>query len=79
MFLKNYSNTHRTLAEADIKDDIKDSADQRRLSNTSLDRSEHISKGIIEITDISDKDDAESICESSLFNGHEVILHGSLT
>ena len=77
---KNYS-TYPILTEgqADIEDDIKDRADQRRLSNASLDCYEHISKGINGITDISDKDDAESVCEISLFNGHEATLHGLLT
>jgi hypothetical protein len=62
---KNYSSTYPILA--DIEDDIEDSADQRRLSNASLGRSEHISKEITKITDISDEDNAEPICESSLF------------
>jgi hypothetical protein len=31
------------------------------------------------MTDISDEDDAESICENSLFNGPELVLHEQLT
>ena len=68
--------------QADIEDDIEDRADQRRLANASLDRSEYISditEDISGITDISDEDDAESVCENSLFNGHEAALHGLLT
>ena len=28
------------------------------------------------ITDIAEEEDTESICENSLFNGHEATLHG---
>jgi hypothetical protein len=49
--------------QADIEDDTENRADQRRLSNASLDRSEHTLRVINEITDISDEDDAESICK----------------
>ena len=75
-----YSTTHPI--QADIEDNIEDRADQRRLSNAGLDRSEYISditEGISGITDISDEDDAESVCENLLFNGHEAALHGLLT
>ena len=54
--------------------------EQRCLSNAGLDRSEHIIlEGINEITDISDKEDTESVCEDSLFKGHEATLHVLLT
>ena len=65
--------------EDDIKSDNEDIADQRRLSNADLDRDEHITEGINVITDIADEEDTKSICENSLFNGHEATLHGLLT
>jgi hypothetical protein len=59
--------THPVLAVRYIIYDIEDRADQSRLSNAGLDRSEHITEGLNVITDISDEDDAESICKISLF------------
>ena len=73
---KNYS-THPIFVFRLL--DIEDRAEQSRLSNPALDRNEHISEGINEINDISDDEDAESICEISLFNGHDASLHGLLT
>ena len=55
---KNYS-THPILAARQT--DIEDRADQRRLSNAGLDRSEHINEAINGITDISNDDNAESM------------------
>ena len=55
---------------------MEDIADQRRFFNADLDRYEHITESINGITDISDEEDTESICENSLFKGHEATLHG---
>ena len=58
--------THPIFAASE--GDIEDSADQRRLSNAGLDRSEHITESINGITDISDEDDAKSVRVILLFN-----------
>jgi hypothetical protein len=77
---KNYS-THPMLAIkwADIGAEIEETADERRLSNAGLDRSEHIIENVNGITDISDEEDTESTCENSRFNDHEATVHGLLT
>ena len=62
-----------------LKSHTEDITDQRRISNADLDHYEHITEGINVITDISDEEDTESICENSLFKGHEATLHGLLT
>ena len=54
---KNYS-THSIL---DVRQAvIEDDSEQRRFSNAGLNRSQHITEGITEITDVSDDEDAES-------------------
>ena len=46
---------------AEIDAEIKETAEERRLSNAGLDRSEHIIENVNRITDISGEKDAESI------------------
>ena len=59
--------THLILAVrrlANVANNVEDSADERRLSNAGLDRSEYNNEGVNWITDISDENDTESTCEN---------------
>ena len=56
------SNDNRTYPILAVKlANIEDRADQRRLSNAALDHLEQITESINRMTDISDKEDAESV------------------
>jgi hypothetical protein len=60
MILKNCSTYLILVGRFAIEDNVKDRADERRLSNAGLDSFEHITESVNGITDISDEDDAES-------------------